>query len=247
MAAAHAAVRAYIASEGSHSRNSFHIILGFSQGAAVAASLLLHDVLERHHQNSAPQPPLFSAAVFMCSPLPFSKSLAYGVDVRRYFGLDSGPSLEQLGFGSKRLSSISANLVPPDPRYLRADPIELDHSHLDLHAEHVVGRPSTPAPPPPDFCHGGPFYQMFHPTSDPEIKIDIPTAHIIGKRDLLWRNHSLDLVNMCSFRDNGGTNSSVLRYVYEFNGGHEVPKDEAEIADVCDIIEMLVSKVGSLA
>ena len=58
------------------------------QGAALAASMILH------HELSRPsQPPLFDVAIFISSPLPFSYSLDYGIDTRNYFGIkQSAPS-----------------------------------------------------------------------------------------------------------------------------------------------------------
>jgi pimeloyl-ACP methyl ester carboxylesterase len=74
---------------------------------------------------------------------------------------------------------------------------------------------------------GGPFYQMFHHTAD-EVRINIPTAHVYGRYDP-WRMHSKDLVKLC--RDEAA-------YVYEHDGGHEIPRDNTE--DICDVIEMAV-------
>ena len=45
----------------------------------------------------------------------------------------------------------------------------------------------------------------------------------------------MDLVEMC------GDKRTCGAYVYEHDGGHEIPRDEAE--NICDIIEMAVAKM----
>jgi hypothetical protein len=79
------------------------------------------------------------------------------------------------------------------------------------------------------------FYQMFHFTVD-EARIAIPTAHVFGRRDALWRTHAKDLVEMCGGKDADGV------YVHEHDGAHEIPKDEVE--EICDVIENAVAKAA---
>jgi hypothetical protein len=76
-----------------------------------------------------------------------------------------------------------------------------------------------------------PFYQMFHYSVD-EVRINIPTAHVYGRRDKLWRTHAMDLVKMC------GRGA----FVYEHDGAHNIPRDEAY--EICDVIEMAVAKAA---
>ena len=224
MAAAHAAVRAAVLAL---AEGPFDIVMGFSQGAVVAASLLVHDELERQKarersdEAGAQQQPLFRAAVFICSPLPFSKSLAYGIDTRLSFGLPAVPTLEDLGWGTGRLAGLPATLMPPDVRFLVPDVGELQQ-HRDESGLDVAAGP-------------GPYYQMFHPSSDPTVRVSIPTAHILGRCDKLWGEHSKMLVQLCSPEG---------RSVYDFYGGHEIPKDEDVVVDISDIIETLAAQAG---
>ncbi|KAH7305244.1 serine hydrolase FSH [Stachybotrys elegans] len=51
-------------------------VIGFSQGAALAASLLM-----AHQIQHPDQPPLFKFAIFLCSVLPLSPSPAIGVEI----------------------------------------------------------------------------------------------------------------------------------------------------------------------
>lgn len=82
------------------------------QGAAVAASYLLHDQLSRPPTTA----PIFKAAVLISSPLPFSYSLDHGIDSRTYFGISPVPLLT-------RHSRPVRTTVPPhlqtNPAYLR--------------------------------------------------------------------------------------------------------------------------------
>lgn len=78
----------------------FDVVIGFSQGAALAASLLLHQRIEDPKAE-----PWFKAAIFICSPLPFVCYTEYGVDVRKYFGV-LGPPLP-----SKRPTTVPDYLV----------------------------------------------------------------------------------------------------------------------------------------
>ncbi|KAJ6035991.1 hypothetical protein N7540_000270 [Penicillium herquei] len=66
----------------------FDGVLGFSQGAAVAVSLLL-----RVHAPITSQKTHFQAAIFIGSPIPFSLSMDYAIDTRTYFSIAaSSPS-----------------------------------------------------------------------------------------------------------------------------------------------------------
>lgn len=231
MAAAHEAVRDRIKNEA-----PFDIILGFSQGAALAASLLCHEEIRIQQEEgsqspsnaSSLHPRLCRAAVFMCSPLPFSKSLKCGTDVRKYFGIKGGPPSSGLGMRAPHTTVALPETLMPNGRYLKPDLAELEN-YLD--GEETGSEPISI----------GPFYQMFHSGADSAPKISIPTTHIIGLFDQLWRNHGRELVKMCTPLDGDGGGQ---RWVYEFEGGHEIPKDDEEIADVCDMIEELVMKIG---
>ncbi|KAI0387172.1 serine hydrolase FSH [Hypomontagnella monticulosa] len=227
MAAAHEAVRNRIKNEA-----PFDIILGFSQGAALAASLLCHEEIQIQEKgepqspyyDSPSHPRLCRAAIFMCSPLPFSKSLKYGTDVRRHFGITAAPLSSELQRAAPHTSTTFPGTLMPSGRYLKPDQAELV-GYLDKEEGGGIG----------------PFYQMFHSDADSLPRLSVPTVHVIGRFDQLWRNHSRELVKMCIPLDR---DCAAQRWVYEFEGGHEIPKDEEEIADICDMIKELVEKIG---
>lgn len=58
---------------------SFHVI---PEGEAVAASSILH-----HYIEHPTEPPLSRVAIFIGSPIPFSKGLGSGINARTYLGL----------------------------------------------------------------------------------------------------------------------------------------------------------------
>ncbi len=131
----------------------------------MAGSMILH-----HQLENAPSP-LFRFAIFIASPIPFSKTLDYGIDTRRYFGM---PPTEQ---------TQPARLGCPTeiPSYLVTD-----KSYLRGEAE-LEGKPLS--------SMGDTYYQMFHSSVD-SFRIHIPVAHIYGRLDP-WYRHSVDLVGLC--------------------------------------------------
>lgn len=95
----------------------FDAVVGFSQGAAVAASLLLHQELES-------KPLSFKAAIFISSPIPFARNTQVGIDARSYFGVRNA-----LPNAHARPTQIPPHLLT-DPAYLR-NPGELEGLSCD--------------------------------------------------------------------------------------------------------------------
>ncbi|KAL8983027.1 MAG: hypothetical protein Q9205_002617 [Flavoplaca limonia] len=188
----------------------FDAVMGFSQGAALAASAIL-----RHQIQQPSKPPLFRMAIFICSPMPFSQSLDFGIDARRYFGLRSiqGPS-------RPGCSTTVPNYLVTDPAYLKSEEDQDDSSSGSEDESQSVRREAPSI-----------FYQMYHFSVD-EVRLQIPTVHIYGRQDK-WRLHSKDLVNLCP---------KNLRTVFEHDGGHEIPKSASE--DICDAIEIAIASLS---
>ncbi|KAM3436083.1 hypothetical protein MY4824_004561 [Beauveria thailandica] len=181
-----------------NSDHPFDVVIGFSQGAALVAGMLLREQLELAGRRKT-TPPLFKAAMFICSPLPFSCTTDHGVDVRSYFGIQ--PSL-------KPLPSNRPTIVPD---YLVADAF-FRRNDKDL------ARSATGFEDKEDYkVEAEPYYNMLHPDVD-TARISIPTAHVYGKKDS-WRRHSMDLVRLCE-----GSN----RICFQHDGGHEVPRAASE-------------------
>lgn len=188
--------------------------MGFSQGAALAASMILHGL------TTPAGAPLFRAAIFICSPLPFSSNLWNGIDTRRYFGSPAhipNPVREDCP------TKIPDYLVT-DPRYLRGEEYFEEHekSGSESDSEESSRDSSRSVSPVPSQA----WYQMFHHTSD-EVRIRIPTVNIIGLKDQ-WRLHSKDVSELCDKSDST---------VFEHSGGHEIPRYASE--EICDLVEDL--------
>lgn len=206
---AHAAVLAFARRAG-----PFDGVMGFSQGAALAASVLLHHELEG-------APPPFAFAVFVCAPLPFSHALAHGIDTRAHFG-----SPAQRPVRPDCPDAVPAHLVA-DAAYLRGEERLAAAKAKASAAADAAGPVRAPAAKEEEE-EGAHFYQMFHASVD-RVRIQVPTVHVVGARDK-WRLHSLDVLQLCA-RD--------LAVSFEHGGGHEIPRDTAE--DMCDLIEGLVA------
>lgn len=196
-----------------------------------------------HHQIERPkEPPLFRAAVFICSPLPFSRSVEHGIDVRTYFGLEGTHPLS-----GARPTTVPDHLIPA-PYFLQRDnPDDPGPNGNGNGNFKIAATPTSPHPPSASLTTGfvrtlaseeaaledeEPYYNMFHASVD-SARIAIPTAHIYGHRDS-WRYHSVELIALC----NGP------KVVFEHDGGHEVPRAASE--EICDVIEEVVVKAGLL-
>lgn len=126
-----------------------------------------------HHQLESPRAtePLFRFAIFLASPMPFSRDLDYGIDTRRYFGMTG--TLLQKSTRPGCPDRIPTYLLP-EKAYLRGD--------AELDGDQAANPART-------------FYQMFHPSVDAE-RIRIPTAHVYGRKDP-WCRHSADMALLC--------------------------------------------------
>jgi len=216
----------------------FDLVMGFSQGAALAASMILH-----HQLDNPEASPLFKGAIFICSPLPFSRSTEYGIDVREHFGVKSDIKIS-------RPTAIPTYLIA-DKYFLRNDEdlsgSEESNSTASSSTRSRTGNSSSPnTPGSTDLARGfqpgklekalhgadaeEPFYNIFHPDVD-SARIEIPSGHIYGKEDG-WRRHSMDLIRLCD-PDKGV-------YSFEHDGGHEIPRHASE--EICDLFEDVIMR-----
>ncbi|KAH7319000.1 serine hydrolase FSH [Rhexocercosporidium sp. MPI-PUGE-AT-0058] len=187
VARAHEEVRKVIDSHG-----PFDIVMGFSQGAALAASILMQCEIDQ-----TPSP--FKAAMFICSPLPFSITTDYGLDCRRYFGVSTSLRLQ-----NPRPTNVPSYLIP-DEYFLQGE----------KRNDESTGSASLTQGFAIDACKNPVFYNIFHPQID-AVRISLPTAHLYGAKDS-WRRHSLDLADLC-----------LDRLTFEHGSGHEISSDASE-------------------
>lgn len=194
----------------------FDAVIGFSQGASLAASFILEC------QTMRPTQPLpFRFAMFICSSLPFSSSLDYGIDVTELFAAfeqrlawKQGPeqpveeqkgyfqSYGCLGLGRSPASESSDDSDEDDPR-LESGPARIYSWHPLLNSS----------------------------------RIKIPSAHIYGRRDP-YISQSKELVNFCS---------PDLRMTFDHGGGHEIPRSTHVAEKIVAMIERMVEHAGCVA
>lgn len=181
-----------------------------NQGAALAASILLHNPTttttahQRNHKgrshdaNADADPPLFRAAVFLCASQPFSISPRAGLDCSADFDLTAAATTISAGAISR-----SADDVSSDDSSQTASSSE---DEVDIDADATVRR--------------------FDPSHDPH-RIGIPTAHVLGKLDR-WAPQGRKLVDLCA------EGTAVL---FAHRLGHVVPRDAAASAAIAEVVE----------
>lgn len=101
-----------------------------------------------HHQIEYPtEPPLFRLAVFMGSPIPFSKNLDFGIDARAYFGLRA-PKQSRVGCPTKipdylitdaaYLKTEGQRIRPYETYYQMFHPT-VDSIRIEIPTAHIYG------------------------------------------------------------------------------------------------------------
>lgn len=181
-------------------------------GYTDAASLILH------HQATRPlEPPLFRSAIFLCGLLPWTADELHGIDVTPlivlhraipYDLIDIKHDVEAASEEAKhRLPSSYGSLIPPALR--------------DLAKQHEGGA----------FEYDKYITRKYHPDVD-DIRIDIPTGHVVGKRDDM-RAFGRKLFELC--REDRAT-------LFEHNAGHEIPASPAVSRRIADLIEKTVTR-----
>ncbi|KAK4223997.1 hypothetical protein QBC38DRAFT_458780 [Podospora fimiseda] len=209
----------------------FDVILGFGQGAALAASFLLH-----HHLES-PGLSQFKSAIFICPTSPFAKCLQLGYNARQMFGIKE--KIWDLTLG--RPVDIPKELLHTEeqktcPEYEMAFREEIANLKPEGIENFAWNRDAYEMPACTEEGHekcaewrkneeeeminpeDKTFYQMFHCIPDRGLKVQIPTVHVHGYEDP-WRKHGnemLGLFNRDSF------------HVTLLDGGHEIVAEEAD-------------------
>ena len=146
--------------------------------------------------------------------MPFSQSLDFGIDARKYFGLRAIQRPSRPGCPTK----VPEYLIT-DPAYLMGEDELDDSSSSNDESQSALMVPR------------GVYYQMYHSSVD-SVRISIPTVHVYERQDK-WRLHSMDLVRLCS---------SDFATIFEHDGGHDIPKSASE--EICDAIEIAAAAVG---
>ncbi|KAL4778485.1 hypothetical protein BJX76DRAFT_362687 [Aspergillus varians] len=214
-------------------RGPYDLVMTFSQGAALAASmLLLHEVevqresqSRQKHGNGAadgwnPPPPPFKSAIFICggAPIPLLEYIGYTIspstkarDLASTAALASmADSSAILSRGSSRWTANGLDMTFPNP-YPSHNPT---YNHIPLNSLQLV----------------------FHKEEDirheicGRIKIRVPTVHIYGERDPRYIA-GIQLSEVCE---------QATRKMYNHGGGHDIPRFEAVSGAIGDLVRWAV-------
>ncbi|KAK4166345.1 serine hydrolase-domain-containing protein [Cladorrhinum sp. PSN259] len=214
----------------------FDVILGFGQGAALAASFLLHEQLEENYGSQ------FKSAVLICPSSPFSKCLEVGYNARGMFGLESSVLDNILNrpvdIPEDLFATEDQKACPEHETTWRKETAEIEPEKAEIAGTtYNVGEPPckmeghlrclnsrekyiTDEKEEVDREQDRTFYQLFHCKADPSFKkVQIPTAHILGKKDP-WYKHGSEMLSLFN-RDN-------FHVTVQFDAGHEVSEEDAE-------------------
>ncbi|KAI9660963.1 MAG: hypothetical protein M1821_009290 [Bathelium mastoideum] len=145
----------------------FDAVIGFSQGAALAASVILYHQIE--HPLALP---LFRFAVFICGDLPFTRSPEHGLDVTEQYIKDG---------------VMHGDVVNEPEQIVEMKRSAPGRSSLELNTDSGYTSDEEGA--------SARTVRRFVPEVDKE-RIQIPTAHIYGAEDVDLKK-SLALIEMC--------------------------------------------------
>lgn len=196
-------------------------IIGFSQGAALAASILLARQIEQPYT-----PPPFRIAIFICSALPYSPSPVIGLDISREFPAIEAKMAAFLGISDGEDHTGAWGVKKIDGEATASWPSSSSSSMDSLDESSRSSSDSGSAPKTYGFGFGlGPKSRQA------EARIYIPTVHIIGRVDP-WADHSALVRDSCQ---------KDKMYTKYHAGGHEVPKTESELDECAGLINLAIS------
>jgi pimeloyl-ACP methyl ester carboxylesterase len=179
-----------------HSRlNHGHLT---KQGGALAASLLL-----KHQIENPFDPPPFRLAIFLCASLPFSWTAEHGFDVTTLMLLGQAATGD---FAQWQHASAQKPATPSDSTLLSL-PIQ-QRVQAQKRIEALRGSSN-------ESC----LYRRFHPEDGAKTRIQIPTVHVIGARDEMFREQSVKLAELCDER---------MAETVTHAKGHEVPREACQ-------------------
>ncbi|TKW48618.1 hypothetical protein CTA1_5550 [Colletotrichum tanaceti] len=195
----------------------FDMVVGFSQGAALAAA-----AIARHEQRHLTED-LFKAAVFVGASMPFD--------------LDTGKvRLTYDGTGSLRAERLDAagNAIPEgddgdgsSSRWVKDCRTATVISEFE--SRNPDARQTAAAPQSIEVL------LRYHPRTHPQ-RIQIPTVHVVGAKDG-YAQQGLDLASLCDSR-------VCQTIVHE--GGHEFPRKDEALQRVADCMQAAAAQTSYL-
>lgn len=205
---------------------AYDAVLCFSQGCAVAASLILA------HNNNCPDEPLpFKGAIFICGGMPLAmldnmylpvSSKAWKVN--NFTGSLLATKASAAAAEIDRLLR-SGNAREASRRGLWDDTSDLAHEVLAPGTYDCHRLPDLP----PDDVYG--YDTTLFPSA---LKVDIPTVHIYGIKDPRYPA-SVQLAYL---------SNADRRLVYDHGGGHEVPRTSKVSAKIASAVRWLEERLS---
>lgn len=230
----------------------FDGVVGFSQGASLALSILLHDEI-----NRPGQPPRFKFGVFLCSNLVISPDGQFNADaVHKYSRYYKKPESEPNqvtnganGVGDDEVAEVpemngKSNGKPQKPKKPKSAPkhralLVLPSQRVALVDElvnlvqdisrHTPGQTDGVSHAWKDNGTEDDFPRLFHPLTVKE-RVSIPTVHVIARADPLCRQGEI-AVKLCEKK---------RTKVVQLNGGHRMPTTPVDLKAVASAIEWAI-------
>ncbi|KAL8727065.1 MAG: hypothetical protein Q9166_006308 [cf. Caloplaca sp. 2 TL-2023] len=200
----------------------FDVAWGFSGGAAILSSLLLH------HFHSNPQlPPPFRSAIFMNAYMPWSATV------------DLGKNVTPLVITRQSIPCTVAEtekvLLVDQQRDSKVESSQGDLTPTMLQQTHEPSSSSTSSQPPHPKDYSDIVSHRIFPELD-TVRISIPTAHILGEKDSVFES-GLRLIEMCD---------PILMKVYKHAAAHEIPGRSGgggrDLAKIGEVVEKTVAR-----
>ncbi|KIW12712.1 hypothetical protein PV08_09990 [Exophiala spinifera] len=229
-------------------------IIGFSQGASLAASMLLAEEFYRANGHAEATRSLpFKVAIFFNSVMLFSPSEEIGDDITQQIKQQEERYIGFLNGSDDWQQSSSTSTLPPSPTSTTASgPIMWKMPNWDLSSTSLSSLSSNSS----DNMENNREFQAarkrsvafestrllktplvygFVPSQFPH-RISIPTLHVIGKNDE-FAEHSKTLVKLCK---------SDKAEVLITDGAHDLPRSKSaldECAKIFDLVTMMASLI----
>ncbi|KAL6720038.1 hypothetical protein ACLMJK_001959 [Lecanora helva] len=193
----------------------FDGVIGFSQGAALAASIILE------HAKKNPFEDVFKLAIFAGASLPFELSSNTSVFKRPFMQREESDSSES-SFEEEDSSTVNRPFLGRE-----------DSDSSELSSDDEVD-PYTSWRIPRNFYHPvGPLLGRYHPERTPKAQLRQPTLHLIGDQDE-YNGQAQMLVKLCTGQ------TTVIHHPE----GHRIPREKGFHDKTSRAIEHLISRVN---
>ncbi|KAJ5715841.1 uncharacterized protein N7483_013022 [Penicillium malachiteum] len=186
----------------------FDGVIAFSQGAGVASTIIAHEA------KTNPEMELFKVAVFLCATMPFdleagTLKLSYNGHVDNLEAEYQPPENEENSKGDEAINWLQdcrAAGVIQEFQARRTDVLSSGRESIDV-------------------------LLRYHPSVN-DVKITIPTVHLIGEKDE-FADQGRSLAGICD---------SKLARVVTHEGGHQLPRDPRTLAKTAEAIQWAVDR-----